>query len=43
MLNEGDPAPNFELHDDEGKLTKLSDFKGKRVLLYFFSKAMTSG
>jgi peroxiredoxin Q/BCP len=43
MLNEHDPAPDFELQDDEGKLTRLSDFKGKRVLLYFFSKAMTSG
>jgi peroxiredoxin Q/BCP len=43
MLNENDIAPDFELLDDTGKPTKLSDFKGKRVVLYFFSKAMTSG
>ncbi len=43
MLNEKDIAPNFELLDDTGKLTKLSDFRGKRVILYFFPKALTSG
>jgi peroxiredoxin Q/BCP len=43
MLNENDLAPNFELLDDTGKPTKLSDFRGRRVVLYFFSKAMTSG
>ena len=43
MLSENDIAPDFELLDDTGKPTKLSDFKGKRVVLYFFPKAMTSG
>jgi peroxiredoxin Q/BCP len=43
MLNENDVAPDFELFDDTGKPTKLSDFKGKKVVLYFFPKAMTSG
>jgi thioredoxin-dependent peroxiredoxin len=43
MLNENDVAPDFELPDDEGKTVRLSDFKGKRVVLYFFPKAMTSG
>ena len=43
MLNENDLAPDFELMNDEGQPTRLSDFKGKRVVLYFFSKAMTSG
>ena len=43
MLNENDIAPEFELLDDEGKSVKLSDFKGKRVVLYFYPKAMTSG
>lgn len=43
MVNEKDPAPNFELLDDEGRPTKLSDFLEKRVILYFFPKAMTSG
>lgn len=43
MLNEKDMAPDFELLDDTGKPTKLSDFRGKRVVLYFIPKAMTSG
>jgi peroxiredoxin Q/BCP len=43
MLQEKDPAPDFELSDDTGKPTKLSDFRGKRVVLYFFPKALTSG
>ena len=43
MLNEQEIAPDFELLNDTGKPTKLSDFKGQRVVLYFFSKAMTSG
>ena len=43
MLKERDVAPDFELLDDAGKPTKLSDFRGKRVVLYFFPKAMTSG
>lgn len=43
MLKEKDMAPDFELLDDEGNLTHLSDFRGKQVVLYFFPKAMTSG
>ena len=43
MINEKDIAPDFELLNDEGNLTRLSDFRGKCVVLYFFSKAMTSG
>ena len=43
MLNEKDVAPDFELLNDEGSPTKLSDFRGKRVVLYFFPKAMTGG
>ncbi len=43
MLNEKDMAPDFEVLDDTGKPTKLSDFSGKRVVLYFFPKALTSG
>jgi len=43
MLNEKELAPDFELLDDKGQPTKLSHFRGKRVVLYFFPKAMTSG
>jgi peroxiredoxin Q/BCP len=43
MLQEKEMAPDFELLNDEGKPTKLSDFRGKYVVLYFFPKAMTSG
>ncbi len=43
MLDEKDVAPAFELPDDSGAPTKLSDFRGRWVVLYFFSKVMTSG
>ncbi len=43
MLNIGDKAPSFSLPSDSGKLTKLSDFKGSMLVLYFFPKADTPG
>jgi peroxiredoxin Q/BCP len=39
----GDPAPDFELPDQDGTPTKLSDLRGKRVVLYFYPKADTPG
>lgn len=42
-LKEGGIAPDFTLSSDEGKLVKLSDFKGKNVVLYFYPKDQTSG
>src|SRR2546423_274439 len=42
-LKAGDPAPDFALDDQHGKTVKLSDFRGKRVILYFFPKADTPG
>lgn len=39
----GQPAPDFELLNDEGKPTKLSDYRGKKVILYFYPKDFTSG
>ena len=42
-LEIGDQAPDFELYSDEGHLVKLSDYRGQRVLLFFFPKAKTSG
>jgi len=43
MLKVGDKAPAFTLTSDEGKEISLSDFKGKRVLIFFYPKANTSG
>jgi peroxiredoxin Q/BCP len=43
MPKVGDKAPDFNLQADDGKQVSLSDFRGKRVLLYFFPKANTSG
>ncbi len=43
MLKIGDKAPDFTLSSDQGKEVSLGDFKGKRVLIFFFPKANTSG
>ncbi len=42
-LKKGDKAPVFDLIDQDGKHVKLADFKGKKVLLYFYPKADTPG
>ena len=43
MLKIGEQAPAFTLPDDEGKRISLSDFRGKKVVLYFYPKANTPG
>jgi thioredoxin-dependent peroxiredoxin len=43
MLKIADKAPEFRLKADDGKEVSLEDFRGKRVLLFFFPKANTSG
>lgn len=43
MLEAGKKAPNFTLTDGNNKKISLADFKGKRVVLYFYPKDMTSG
>jgi thioredoxin-dependent peroxiredoxin len=42
-LKEGDAAPNFTLPGSDGKTHKLSDYKGKAVVLAWFPKAFTGG
>ncbi|RIZ56957.1 thioredoxin-dependent thiol peroxidase [Vibrio sp. PID23_8] len=42
-LTAGTPAPAFSLLDQDGNTVSLSDFKGKKVLFYFYPKAMTPG
>jgi peroxiredoxin Q/BCP len=43
MLNEGDIAPDFTTKDQNGKEVKLSDLRGRRVVLYFYPKDDTPG
>ena len=43
MIEEGKPAPDFELTSDSGESVKLSDLRGKQVVLYFYPKDDTPG
>ncbi len=43
MLSEGNKAPDFKLDDQDGNPVNLGDFKGKKVLVWFFPKASTPG
>jgi peroxiredoxin Q/BCP len=42
-LEPGTAAPDFELPDQDGRLVKLSDFRGQPVVVYFYPKASTPG
>ena len=42
-IKPGDKAPSFNLPDQSGKKVKLADFKGRKVLVYFYPKADTPG
>lgn len=42
-LTPKDKAPDFHLANQDGGKVSLSDFKGKKVLLFFYPKAGTSG
>ena len=43
MVETGDKAPGFELTSDKGESVKLSDFRGHKVVLYFYPAAGTPG
>ena len=43
MLAIGTKAPEFTLPDQNGEMKSLSDYKGQKVILYFYPKDMTSG
>ena len=42
-LKEGDSAPQFSVKDQDGNIINLKDFKGKKVILFFYPKASTPG
>jgi thioredoxin-dependent peroxiredoxin len=43
QLKQNDKAPDFDLSNQDGKQVSLSNFRGGKVLLYFYPKAGTSG
>jgi len=43
MVNVGDMVPDFELLSDSGEAVKLSNFRGKKVIVYFYPKDDTPG
>jgi peroxiredoxin Q/BCP len=43
VVEPGSPAPDFELPDQDGRAVRLDDFRGQRVVLYFYPKADTPG
>lgn len=42
-LRQGDEAPAFALHDQRGEIVRLDDFRGRKVLVYFYPEADTPG
>jgi peroxiredoxin Q/BCP len=43
VIEAGDAAPDFELPDQDGRPVRLKDFRGQRVVVYFYPKADTPG
>ena len=41
MIGQGTAAPDFELSDQDGRPVRLSDLRGRKVVLYFYPKADT--
>ena len=42
-LKQGDQVPNFSSKDEQGNIVSLSDFKGKKLIVFFYPKANTPG
>ena len=42
-LKVGDKAPDFNITDQNGKVHKIADYKGKKIILYFYPKDLTPG
>ena len=42
-LRPGDPAPSFALREQHGDIVRLEDFRGKKLLVYFYPEADTPG
>ncbi len=42
-LEPGDKAPEFSLKDQNGEIVSLKDFRGKKLFIFFYPKAMTGG
>ena len=42
-LSPGDPAPDFALSDADGNTVSLADYRGRKVIVYFYPAAMTPG
>jgi peroxiredoxin Q/BCP len=43
MVSAGEKAPRLRLKDEQGRAVKLSDFRGKRLVLYFYPRDLTPG
>lgn len=43
MLQTGDKAPDFTAYDQDGTLHRLKDYRGKKLVLYFYPKDLTEG
>jgi len=42
-LKQGDKVPNFTVNDQDGNPVSLSDYKGKKLIVFFYPKASTPG
>lgn len=43
MIAEGQPAPEFALPDETGRIVRLADFRGRKVVLWFYVRDDTPG